>query len=112
MSKPHRGQSIRELFARGRGECPVCLRKNVKVLYEQEAAGQKFKICKTCRAAIKNGTKKLPVVDVPVEAPAPAAAPAPAVEKTDTAPAVEAEVAAPAAAEEPAAEAASEEAAS
>jgi len=60
MSKPHRGQSIRELFARGRGECPVCLRKNIKVLYEQESGGQKFKICKTCRAAVKNGTKKLP----------------------------------------------------
>jgi len=72
MSKPHRGQSIRELFARGRGECPVCKRKNIKVLHEMEAGGQKFKICKTCKAAIKNGTKKLPVVDtpaVPVEAP-------------------------------------------
>ncbi|MCL2809312.1 MAG: hypothetical protein FWD24_04505 [Treponema sp.] len=87
MSKPHRGQSIRELFARGRGECPVCKRKNVKVLYEQEAAGQKFKICKTCRAAIKNGTKKLPVVEVPVveaavaaPAAAPAVAPEPKVE--------------------------------
>jgi len=61
MSKPHRGRSIRELFAHGRGECPVCKRKNVKVLYEQEAGDQKFKICKTCRAAIKNGTKSLPV---------------------------------------------------
>jgi RNA polymerase subunit RPABC4/transcription elongation factor Spt4 len=65
MSKPHRGQSIRELFARGRGECPVCKRKNIKVLYEQEAGGKKFKICKTCKAAIKNGTKKLPVVEAP-----------------------------------------------
>jgi len=61
MSKPHRGHSIRELYARGRGECPVCKRVNVKVLYEQEAEGQKFKICKTCRAAIKNGTKKLTI---------------------------------------------------
>jgi RNA polymerase subunit RPABC4/transcription elongation factor Spt4 len=65
MSKPHRGQSIRELYARGRGECPVCKRENVKVLYEQEAGGKKFKICKTCKAAIKNGTKKLPVVETP-----------------------------------------------
>ncbi|MDR0463653.1 MAG: hypothetical protein LBG94_00890 [Treponema sp.] len=62
MSKPHRGRSIRELFARGRGECPVCKRENVKVLYEQEAEGQKFKICKTCRAAIKHGRKKLTVI--------------------------------------------------
>jgi hypothetical protein len=35
-----------------------------------EAGGQKFKICKTCKAAIKHGTKKLPVVEsaaAPVE---------------------------------------------
>jgi len=70
MSKPHRGRSIRELFARGRGECPVCKRNNVKILYEQEAGGKKFKICKTCRAAIKNGTKSLPV-DEKKEEPAP-----------------------------------------
>jgi len=61
MSKPHRGRSIRDQFACGRGECPVCKRKKVKILYEQEAEGQKFKICKICRAAIKNGTKVLPV---------------------------------------------------
>ncbi|MCL2208946.1 MAG: hypothetical protein FWB89_02165 [Treponema sp.] len=61
MSKPHRGRSIRELFARGRGECPVCKRNNVKILYEQEADGQKFKLCKTCKAAVKSGAKKLPV---------------------------------------------------
>jgi len=62
MSKPHRGSSLRELFNHGRGECPVCKRKNVKVLYEQESDGQKFKICKTCKAAVKNGTKSLPAV--------------------------------------------------
>jgi hypothetical protein len=70
MSKPHRGQSLRELYAHGRGECPICKRKNIKVLFEMEAGGQKFKICKTCKAAIKNGTKKLPVVETaaaPVE---------------------------------------------
>jgi len=67
MSKPHRGRSIRELFARGRGECPVCKRKNVKILYEQEAGEQKFKICKTCKAAVKHGTKKLPVSEKPKE---------------------------------------------
>jgi hypothetical protein len=61
MAKPHRGKGIRELFAHGRGECPVCKRYNVKVLYEMEAGEQKFKICKTCKAAIKNGTKSLPV---------------------------------------------------
>jgi len=68
MSKPHRGRSIRELFARGRGECPVCKRKNVKILYEQEAGDKKIKICKTCRAAVKNGTKSLPVTEKAAEA--------------------------------------------
>jgi len=63
MSKPHRGRSIRELFARGRGECPVCKRKNVKILYEQESGGQKYKVCKVCKAAIKNGTKSLPAAE-------------------------------------------------
>jgi len=90
MSKAHRGKGIRDQFARGRGECPVCQKSNVKVLYEQEAAGQKFKICKICRAAIKNGTKKLPVADIP--------APAAEEPKAEAAPA-----AVPAAAPEPAA---------
>jgi CRISPR/Cas system-associated protein Cas10 (large subunit of type III CRISPR-Cas system) len=62
MAKPHRGSSLRELFKHGRGECPVCKRKNVKILYEQEKDGQKFKICKTCKAAVKNGKKSLPAV--------------------------------------------------
>ena len=65
MSKAHRGKGIRDQYAKGRGECPVCQRKNVKIIYEQEASGQKMKICKTCRAAVKNGTKKLPVVEAP-----------------------------------------------
>lgn len=63
MSKAHRGKGIRDQYANGRGACPVCQRANVKILYEQESGGKKFKICKTCRAAIKNGTKKLPVME-------------------------------------------------
>ena len=59
MSKAHRGKGIRELAARGRGACPVCKRANVKVLYEHEAGEAKLKICKTCRAALKHGTKSL-----------------------------------------------------
>jgi hypothetical protein len=61
MSKAHRGKGIRDQFARGRGECPVCRRVNVKILYEQEAGEQKIKICKTCKAAVKHGKKSLPV---------------------------------------------------
>jgi len=59
MSKAHRGKGIRELVSRGRGECPVCKRQNVKILYEQEADGKKVKICKTCKAAVKHGKKTL-----------------------------------------------------
>jgi hypothetical protein len=67
-----------------------------------EAGEQKFKICKVCKAAIKNGTKKLPVVDTPAQT------------KTETAQAApeassqEAVAETPAAAEAPAAETAAE----
>jgi hypothetical protein len=57
MSKAHRGKGIRALAYQGRGECPVCKRANVKILYEQESGEVKLKICKTCRAAIKHGKK-------------------------------------------------------
>ena len=59
MSKAHRGKGIRELVSRGRGECPVCNRQNVKILYEQEAGEKKVKICKTCKAAVKHGKKSV-----------------------------------------------------
>ena len=59
MAKSHRGKGIRDQFARGRGECPVCKRHNVKILYEQEAEGKKVKICKVCKATIKHGKKSL-----------------------------------------------------
>jgi len=60
MSKPHRGKSIRELVSRGRGECPVCKRQGVKLLYEQDAGdNKKVKVCKICKAAIKHGKKSL-----------------------------------------------------
>jgi len=70
MAKSHRGKGIRELFARGRGECPVCKRNNVKILYETDAGGAKVKICKTCRAALKHGKKAVivPAVEKPAEA--------------------------------------------
>jgi hypothetical protein len=57
MSKAHRGKGIWEIAAHGRGECPLCKRTNVKILYEQEAGGAKIKICKTCKAAVKHGKK-------------------------------------------------------
>jgi CRISPR/Cas system-associated protein Cas10 (large subunit of type III CRISPR-Cas system) len=65
MSKTHRGKGIRDQYAHGRGECVVCKRKSVKILYEQDAGDKKVKICKICRAAIKNGTKKLDIAVAP-----------------------------------------------
>jgi hypothetical protein len=61
MSKAHRGKGIRELFAHGRGTWPVCGASGIKPLYEQEADGQKVKVCKFCKAAIKHGKKSIPV---------------------------------------------------
>jgi CRISPR/Cas system-associated protein Cas10 (large subunit of type III CRISPR-Cas system) len=61
MSKPHRGKGIRDQFARGRGDCPVCKKSSVKILYEQSAGDKKIKICKVCKAAVKNGKKSIPV---------------------------------------------------
>lgn len=55
MSKAHRGKGIRDTPNRGRGICPVCKKDSIKVLYDQEVDGVKSKICKVCKAAIKNG---------------------------------------------------------
>lgn len=55
MSKSHRGKGIHDLVAHGRGVCARCKKESIKVLYEQEIDGQKAKICKYCKAAIKNG---------------------------------------------------------
>jgi CRISPR/Cas system-associated protein Cas10 (large subunit of type III CRISPR-Cas system) len=59
MSKAHRGKGIRALVSHGRGECPVCKRANVKILYEHENGETKLKLCKVCRAAVKHGKKSI-----------------------------------------------------
>ena len=75
MAKNHRGKGIRDQYAHGRGECPVCKRNNVKILYEQDAGEKKLKICKTCRAALKHGKKSIDhLVAVKAESAAEAAA--------------------------------------
>lgn len=58
MSKNHRGSGIRNLPLHGRGECPVCKRTGVKILYEQTVDGQTVKVCKICNAKLKHETKK------------------------------------------------------
>jgi RNA polymerase subunit RPABC4/transcription elongation factor Spt4 len=65
MSKAHRGKGIRELFARGRGVCPVCGATGIKLLYEQ--GEQKVKVCKFCKAAIKHGKKSVPAAPAAAE---------------------------------------------
>jgi len=58
MSKTHRGSGLREQPAHGRGICPICHKENIKVLYEQDVDGQKVKICKYCKATLKNAALK------------------------------------------------------
>ena len=57
MSKSHRGKGINDQPARGRGVCPLCNAEGIKLLYDHEINGEKAKICKYCKAAIKNGKK-------------------------------------------------------
>jgi hypothetical protein len=58
MSKAHRGSGLREMVKRGRGECPVCKKTGIKVLYEREVEGAKTKVCKRCNATLSK--KKTP----------------------------------------------------
>lgn len=58
MAKAHRGTGIRELVSHGRGECPICKKTGIKVLYEVEKDGQKIKVCKFCNAHMKNEARK------------------------------------------------------
>ena len=67
MSKAHRGKGILDLFARGRGTCPICGATGIKLLYEQDAGDKKIKVCKPCKAAIKHGKKKVPVAAAAAE---------------------------------------------
>lgn len=80
MSKNHRGSGLRAQPAHGRGVCPICHKENIKVLYEQEVDGQKVKICKYCKAALKNQALKNKKAASP--AGVSAAQPAPVAEKT------------------------------
>lgn len=83
MSKAHRGTGIRKEPNHGRGKCPRCGKESVKTLYEQEIDGQKVKICKNCKATLKNIAQKQAKAGKAAaakEAPAEAKAEAPAEE--------------------------------
>jgi hypothetical protein len=58
MSKTHRGTGIRNNPNHGRGVCARCGKSQIKILYEQEIDGTKVKICKFCKAALKNEAQK------------------------------------------------------
>ncbi len=57
MSKAHRGTGIRNEVNHGRGKCGICGKEQIKVLYEADVDGNKVKICKFCKAAMKNKAK-------------------------------------------------------
>lgn len=49
-TKNHRGKTLWKLPSRGRGTCPVCNNKRIKLLYEIVSAdGKKIKVCKRCQ---------------------------------------------------------------
>lgn len=75
MSKNHRGTGIRGQKSHGRGACPLCGNKNIKVLYEKDVDGNKAMVCKFCNANLKNKERKAAKVSAPAaEAEAPAEA--------------------------------------
>lgn len=56
MSKAHRGTPLKkETPGAGRGECPLCKRSGIKLLYSKEFGEKKVDICKQCKAATANG---------------------------------------------------------
>ncbi|WP_320130551.1 hypothetical protein [uncultured Sphaerochaeta sp.] len=57
MSKAHRGSGIRTEVNHGRGDCPVCKRTAVKLLFETTVEGEKVKVCKACNAKLKAAAK-------------------------------------------------------
>ena len=54
MAKAHRGAGIRDRQNNGRGQCPVCKRTAIKLLYENDVEGNKTLVCKQCNASIRN----------------------------------------------------------
>ena len=58
MSKAHRGRGILDKPNKGRGQCPVCKRTGVKLLYAHSMGEKEINVCKTCSKAITHGKKK------------------------------------------------------
>lgn len=50
MGKQYRGKALWKLPSRGRGTCPICKAKRIKVLYDMTLEdGSKIKVCKRCQ---------------------------------------------------------------
>lgn len=50
MAKRNRGKGLKKMPGKGRGECPLCHRKGIKLLYEyRDDANNIFNVCKNCR---------------------------------------------------------------
>ncbi|MDF2540397.1 MAG: hypothetical protein K0S47_115 [Herbinix sp.] len=50
MSKTYRGKGLIKLQSRGRGTCPSCKTRRIKLLYEIILLdGSKLRVCKRCR---------------------------------------------------------------
>ncbi|MCB5245191.1 MAG: hypothetical protein WC179_00325 [Candidatus Cloacimonadaceae bacterium] len=49
MAKNYRGKGIKNLPNQGRGECPVCHRTGIKLLYEVKVGDKTHKVCKYCK---------------------------------------------------------------
>ncbi|MBP3366429.1 MAG: hypothetical protein J6K96_05480 [Treponema sp.] len=75
MSKAHRGTGVRKEPNHGRGTCGICGKEQIKILYDHEIDGKKVKICKFCKAALKNKARRDAKIAKKAAAAAPAAAP-------------------------------------
>ena len=76
MSKAHRGTGVRKEVNHGRGTCAICGKEQIKILYDHEIDGKKVKICKFCKAALKNKAQRdAKIAKKAAAAEAPAAAP-------------------------------------
>jgi hypothetical protein len=49
MAKNYRGREVANMPNHGRGECPVCHRTGIKVLYEIKLTDKTIKVCKICK---------------------------------------------------------------
>jgi hypothetical protein len=69
MGKTHRGKGLKDQARGGRGECPVCHRTAVKIVYEVQVKEATVKVCKICKATIGNAKAAKPAEAAAAAAP-------------------------------------------